>query len=120
MLAHEGAYTSLSVDCSVQSGEIMAKEHFTDPGYNQEDAYFDQNDLDLLATKRARLDAHRAAYAPETMECPRCGSPMTEVGLEQVKIDRCTNCGGVFLDKGELEILTHAKSGGLFRRLSGG
>jgi hypothetical protein len=96
----------------------MAQEHITDSGYNQEDAYFHQKDLDLLAAKRARLDAQRAAYAPE-IDCPRCGSPMTEVGVEQVKIDRCTNCGGIFLDKGELEILTHAKSGGLFRRLFG-
>ena len=32
-------------------------------------------------------------------------------------LDRCTRCGGIFLDRGELEILTRAKTGGLFKRL---
>jgi len=53
------------------------------------------------------------------MKCPRCGAVMEEVAVEQVKIDRCTGCGGVFLDNGELELLTHAKSGGFFKRLFG-
>ncbi|MDB5296711.1 MAG: Transcription factor zinc-finger [Phycisphaerales bacterium] len=42
---------------------------------------------------------------------------MAEVVVEHVKVDRCTTCGGAFLDQGELEVLTHAESGGLFRHL---
>jgi len=43
---------------------------------------------------------------------------MTEVAVEHVKIDRCTGCGGVFLDNGALEVLTHAINsfGWQFRR----
>jgi Zn-finger nucleic acid-binding protein len=38
------------------------------------------------------------------MKCPKCGSSMTEAPLhENVKIDRCTRCGGLFFDRGELE-----------------
>jgi Zn-finger nucleic acid-binding protein len=44
---------------------------------------------------------------------------MNEVAVEHVKVDRCTGCGGLFLDKGELEILTHSKSGGFLKRLFG-
>ena len=44
---------------------------------------------------------------------------MIETPVQQVKVDRCIGCGGIFLDKGELEILTFAKSGGFFKRLFG-
>jgi Zn-finger nucleic acid-binding protein len=96
----------------------MANERMTDAGYDQEDAYFHQKDLELLAKKRAALDAQRSASASTAaMTCPRCGAAMSEVAVEHVKVERCTACGGVFMDLGELEILTHAKSGGFLRRL---
>jgi len=97
----------------------MANERITDTGYDQEDAYFHQKDAELLARRRAELDARRRASAVGTLKCPRCGSEMNEVALEHVKVDRCIGCGGVFLDKGELEILNFARSGGLFKRLFG-
>jgi TFIIB-like protein len=97
----------------------MAKERITDSGYDHEDSYFHERDQKLLAKMRAQLDAQRAASASGSMKCPRCGSAMKEVAIEHVKIDRCTGCGGVFLDKGELEVLAHAKSGGLFKRMFG-
>jgi Zn-finger nucleic acid-binding protein len=97
---------------------LVAKDRVNNPGYDQEDEYFHQRDLELLAKKRAQLDAQRMA-ASGPMNCPRCGSAMTEVPVEHVKVDRCTGCGGVFIDKGEMEVLTHAKSGGIFRRLFG-
>jgi uncharacterized protein len=98
---------------------IMVNERITDKGYDLEEAYFHHKDAELLARKRAQLDALRNASRGETMKCPRCGSQMNELVIEHVKIDRCGACGGVFLDKGELEILTHAKSAGFFKRLFG-
>jgi uncharacterized protein len=97
----------------------MADERMTDTGYDQEDAYFHQKDLELLARRRAELDVQRGNSTAGTIKCPRCGSEMNEVAIEHVKVDRCAGCGGVFLDKGELEMLTHSKSGGFFKRLFG-
>ena len=98
----------------------MADQRFTDTGYDQEDAYFHQKDAELLARRRAELDAQRSGFTVAKMMCPRCGSAMDEVAVEHVKVDRSTGCSGVFLDKGELEILTHGKSGRFFQRLFGG
>ena len=95
----------------------MANGRITDTGYDQEDAYFHQKDAELLAKRRAELDAQRGVSGVGNLRCPRCGSEMNEVPVEHVKVARCSGCGGVFLDKGELEILTHAKSGGFFKRL---
>ena len=95
----------------------MLDQRITHAGYDQEDAYFHRKDAELLARRRAQLDAQRKDFAVGKITCPRCGSEMREVAVEHVKVDRCTGCGGVFLDKGELEILTYAKSGGFFNRL---
>jgi hypothetical protein len=39
------------------------------------------------------------------MCCPKCGHALEEISFRDVSVDRCTACGGVFLDKGELEYL---------------
>lgn len=37
--------------------------------------------------------------------CPNCGGGMQELDRNAVRIDICTNCRGVWLDRGELEKL---------------
>lgn len=39
------------------------------------------------------------------MDCPVCKKAMITFELEHVEVDHCTNCGGIWLDAGELEIL---------------
>jgi len=39
------------------------------------------------------------------MECPVCENAMITLELSDVEIDHCTNCGGIWLDAGELEQL---------------
>lgn len=53
------------------------------------------------------------------MKCPKCGGALKEENFHGVVIDRCGGCGGVYLDKGELELLARAQEGGL-KRLVGG
>lgn len=39
------------------------------------------------------------------MDCPVCKNAMITLELEDVEIDYCTECGGIWLDAGELEQL---------------
>ncbi len=39
------------------------------------------------------------------MDCPVCNNAMITLELEEVEIDYCTDCGGIWLDAGELEML---------------
>ncbi len=39
------------------------------------------------------------------MKCPRCRKPLVILELNKVEIDHCLECGGVWLDTGELELL---------------
>lgn len=39
------------------------------------------------------------------MDCPVCKNAMITLELEDVEIDYCNECGGIWLDAGELELL---------------
>ena len=45
-----------------------------------------------------------------TLTCPKCGSDMRSYERNQVHVDQCTGCGGLFLDRGELESLVAAET----------
>lgn len=45
-----------------------------------------------------------------TLTCPKCGSDMRNYERNQVHVDQCTGCGGLFLDRGELEALVAAEN----------
>ncbi len=66
----------------------------------EEDRYFAEQD-------RAKLDSIRkdkgAEAEPQLGLCPRCGLALAERSHLGVSIDECSACGGIWLDKGELE-----------------
>ncbi len=64
-----------------------------------EDHYFAQQD-------KARLEALKAAQGVRPGLCPRCCVELDEQTREGVSIDQCHDCGGVWLDRGELEMLS--------------
>ncbi len=39
------------------------------------------------------------------MDCPACKDAMVVLELQQVEVDHCFGCGGIWLDAGELELL---------------
>ena len=42
------------------------------------------------------------------MDCPVCKSAMIILELDEVEVDYCTDCEGIWLDAGELELLLGA------------
>lgn len=81
-----------------------------------EEEYFRKKDQEAVEKLRAQRAAREAQTAP--LLCPRCDGTLAEVALEDVLIDRCTKCNGVWLDAGELERLTdHEQPGGWFARI---
>lgn len=43
------------------------------------------------------------------LTCPKCQSPMRSYERSGITVDQCTNCQGVFLDRGEMERLIAAE-----------
>ena len=92
-----------------------------------EDEWFARHEEELLRQarrKRQRAD-EEARQAQETAalpKCPKCASDLKEEDIAGVTIDRCVTCGGIFLDRGELEEImlrntTERRS--IFRKLLG-
>lgn len=44
------------------------------------------------------------------MICPKCQNVMKTVNKDGVHIDQCEGCGGIFLDRGELEQIASAET----------
>ena len=73
-----------------------------------EDDYFRRKDQEAIEKLRAKLKVSEEAKAAGTssMKCPRCDGSLKESKFEEISIDTCDKCGGVWLDSGELEQLT--------------
>jgi uncharacterized protein len=84
-----------------------------------EDEYFARQNLEIIHEMRVKLDAERrkAERKAHQNKCPRCGGDLKEKQAEQVKIDECGDCGGIWLDKGELDQLGRVNQA---RGVSGG
>jgi len=48
------------------------------------------------------------------LSCPKCTAPLRRLERSGVVIERCTDCRGVFLDRGELEHLIEAEGALLY------
>jgi uncharacterized protein len=51
------------------------------------------------------------------MKCPKCGMDLEEISYGDVSVDKCFNCEGLWLDKGELERLQTKEPGFVGRLL---
>lgn len=40
------------------------------------------------------------------MRCPKCGFELIEIDYKDIKVDKCSECEGIWLDAGELETIT--------------
>lgn len=62
--------------------------------------------------ERALKEGERARLKElHSMRCPKCGMELTEIAHQGIRIDKCTSCGGVWLDAGELEQVAEAEAG---------
>jgi ribosomal protein L37AE/L43A len=78
------------------------------PSRNEEE-YFARVNADLIKAQRAKLDRGRLTQerASHYMKCPKCGADLREREFHHMRIDECRECGGMWLDKGEMEMIAH-------------
>ena len=46
-----------------------------------------------------------------SLQCPKCHAEMHQYERNGIVVDQCTECRGLFLDRGELEKLVSAENG---------
>ncbi len=83
-----------------------------------EEDYFRRKERELLDKMRQELAAEAAARGQAGRQCPLGHGALAEEARGSVVIDRCEQCGGIWLDRGELEEVTR-QSGGWFDNFIG-
>ena len=53
------------------------------------------------------------------LKCPKCLTPMNSFERSGVTLEHCPECGGIFLDRGELERVIEAEAPGLRQETPG-
>jgi Zn finger protein HypA/HybF involved in hydrogenase expression len=52
------------------------------------------------------------------MRCPKCGMELIEIDYKGIKVDKCSECEGIWLDVGELEAVSRLEKTGLDKLFS--
>ena len=86
---------------------VEEDEPFED--YDEEPDFLDSAQGMLL--RRQELDRERADRELELGDepfwwiCPKCGEHLSEHEFDNLKVERCENCGALCLDRGEIDLL---------------
>jgi hypothetical protein len=89
-----------------------------------EEEYFARQEAEL---RRKAAEQHRASMQEAEqqrerelhyMKCPKCGMQLEEITFGDVRVDKCFNCEGIWLDKGELDAIQSKEPGFLGRLLN--
>jgi hypothetical protein len=83
-----------------------------------ENEYFRRKEQELIEKLRAKRaeEEKQVAAATSAIHCPKCDGTLSEITFEDVQIDRCNKCNGVWLDSGELERLIAKDESGWLNR----
>jgi uncharacterized protein len=77
-----------------------------------EDEYFLRKDRESLRNLRESLKEAARVRGEDVpvMDCPRCDGKLYEKEFDDVRVDRCDKCGGIWLDAGEYEHFSRQES----------
>jgi uncharacterized protein len=81
-----------------------------DRGKALENEYFHRQEQELIEKMKAKLAVE--AKGATHRDCPKCDGKLVETDYENIKMDVCNSCHGVWLDAGELAQILHKDEGG--------
>ena len=62
--------------------------------------------LEVEKVKRLAEEEKKNLKDLHYMRCPKCGMELIEIEFKGIKIDKCFQCDGVWLDAGEMDALS--------------
>ncbi|NNE98343.1 MAG: hypothetical protein HKN25_04900 [Pyrinomonadaceae bacterium] len=75
-------------------------EALEERGKALENQYFREKEQELIEKLKAKLEEEETKDLH--LECPKCDGKLLETEYENIAIDVCDKCSGVWLDAGEL------------------
>ena len=88
-----------------------------DRGQALENEYFHRKEKELIAKMKEKLESDEAHSL--ALKCPKCDGTLHEADFENIKIDVCDKCSGVWLDAGEMAQIVDKEKEGWFGKLFG-
>lgn len=90
----------------------------------QEEEYFAR--LEYERKRKLEEEKHKKLAEEEKkrlkelhfMKCPKCGMELIEIDYKGIRVDKCSECEGVWLDAGELEAVSRLEKTGLDKLFS--
>ncbi len=58
-------------------------------------------------------DEKKKIKALHFMKCPKCGMDLIALDYKGIEVDKCSECEGIWLDAGELEMVSKAETSGI-------
>jgi len=89
-----------------------------------EEEYFARTEYERLrksqeeSQKKLAIDQRAKEKELHYMKCPKCGMNLVEIDYKKIKVDKCSECEGIWLDAGELEMMAQMDKGGLDKLFS--
>lgn len=102
----------------------MAETRVQKPS-SAEDEFFVREDAEkkrrlALAVKLQTGEAEQERLrALHHMRCPKCGMELKTVAFRGVDADLCFACGGLFLDRGEIDLIARPEQKGIMAGILG-
>ena len=84
-----------------------------------EDEYFVREDAEkkrriALETKKAlAVEDQKRLKELHFMSCPRCGLKLQQIRFRTVDVDACFSCGGLFIDKSQVDRIAKPEGRGV-------
>ena len=87
----------------------------------KEEEYFHRKEMEAKEKARQRLATEEKERLRQAsiLRCPKCGENLEEITFQEIQVDRCTGCKGVWLDPGELERVSSKEKEGWLAGLWG-
>lgn len=84
----------------------------------REDEYFERRDRELLEKLRGKKgeEIEETLKSVALMRCPKCGVALDSRRMHGINVDHCPKCNGIWLDRGELELIAGTESEGWISR----
>jgi hypothetical protein len=87
----------------------------------REDIYFAAKDRELIERLKGKLK--KVDTATPQAQCPKCPGRLESYLFLEFVLDQCPSCGGIWMDKGELEgilkIVSRSSLGSVLKKLFG-
>ncbi|MDP2969201.1 MAG: zf-TFIIB domain-containing protein [Deltaproteobacteria bacterium] len=90
----------------------LEEEYFTRIEFEKRKQIEEEKQKKLIEEEKKRLrELHH-------MRCPKCGMQLIEIDYKNIKIDKCSECDGIWLDAGELEAVSRLEKSGMDKLFS--